>query len=163
MICLAGISTAKQTTLELTRKFSVICLIPINEVRRRPSKSIRSQLVRAAFNLALGDEEKPSNAEHNLEVCTQVIELIHLGSLIVDDVQDGSISRRGEPSLLVSIGAARSLACGNWLYFWAQRFMLKRACFKRHRSNYAFVAPSLIIWNWRIKDKPWIWEPLSIV
>lgn len=45
------------------------------------------------------------------------LELLHAGSLIVDDIQDGSEQRRGAPTLHRSHGLGTALNAGNWLYF----------------------------------------------
>ncbi len=42
---------------------------------------------------------------------------LHLGSLIVDDIEDGSPIRRGGPALHLQIGTPLALNAGNWLYF----------------------------------------------
>jgi len=50
--------------------------------------------------------------------CAEVVELIHAGSLIVDDIEDGSALRRGRPALHMQYGIPLALNAGNWLYFW---------------------------------------------
>ena len=45
------------------------------------------------------------------------MELLHAGSLIVDDIEDGSTQRRGAPSLHQLYGVPVALNTGNWLYF----------------------------------------------
>lgn len=44
-------------------------------------------------------------------------ELMHTGSLIVDDIEDGSDYRRGEQSLHIKYGVPVALNAGNMLYF----------------------------------------------
>jgi geranylgeranyl pyrophosphate synthase len=46
------------------------------------------------------------------------VELVHVGSLVVDDIEDGSKVRRGRPSLHHQYGLPVALNAGNWLYFW---------------------------------------------
>jgi geranylgeranyl pyrophosphate synthase len=46
------------------------------------------------------------------------VELIHAGSLVVDDIEDGSMIRRGKPALHIRYGLPTALNAGNWLYFW---------------------------------------------
>jgi geranylgeranyl pyrophosphate synthase len=46
------------------------------------------------------------------------VEILHAGSLIVDDIQDGSRQRRGRAALHHLIGLPLALNTGNWLYFW---------------------------------------------
>ncbi|MEO7096674.1 MAG: polyprenyl synthetase family protein, partial [Polyangiales bacterium] len=48
-----------------------------------------------------------------------VIELLHAGSLIIDDVEDGSEMRRGAPALHHLFGAPIAINTGSWMYFWA--------------------------------------------
>lgn len=45
------------------------------------------------------------------------IEMIHAGSLIIDDIEDGSEWRRGEPTLHRQVGLPLALNTGNWMYF----------------------------------------------
>jgi len=46
-----------------------------------------------------------------------LVEHLHAGSLIVDDVQDGSELRRGSPTLHLLVGIPKAINAGNWLYF----------------------------------------------
>lgn len=57
------------------------------------------------------------------------VEALHLGSLIVDDIEDGSASRRGHPSLHLRAGVPIALNAANWLYFWPSA-LLDRAGFE---------------------------------
>jgi len=45
------------------------------------------------------------------------VEILHAASLAVDDVQDGSLERRGEPSLHAVFGMPLALNAGSWCYF----------------------------------------------
>ncbi|MFX1512088.1 MAG: polyprenyl synthetase family protein [Promethearchaeota archaeon] len=44
-------------------------------------------------------------------------EIIHNGTIIVDDVEDNSKTRRKKPSLHLLFGIDTAVNCGNWLYF----------------------------------------------
>jgi geranylgeranyl pyrophosphate synthase len=57
------------------------------------------------------------------------IEALHLGSLIVDDIEDGSARRRGGRALHLEVGLPLALNAGNWLYFWPN-VLLERAGFE---------------------------------
>ncbi|MBT8115101.1 MAG: polyprenyl synthetase family protein [Arenicella sp.] len=46
-----------------------------------------------------------------------VTELIHTGSLIIDDIQDHSLLRRGKPALHTEIGTDLAINVGNFCYF----------------------------------------------
>lgn len=97
-------------------------LEPLNEFLKRPAKKFRGEFVELGFQLArlpgqastpLGEAEKRLCAEG-----AEVLEAIHAGSLVVDDIQDGSLMRRGHPTLHLRHGLALALNAGNWLYFW---------------------------------------------
>jgi geranylgeranyl pyrophosphate synthase len=87
-------------------------LAPLREFLARPSKNFRGGLVALGYRLGGGVE-----AEMPLEL-PLIIECLHAGSLIVDDIEDGSSERRGAPALHCSYGLPRALNAGNWLYFW---------------------------------------------
>jgi geranylgeranyl pyrophosphate synthase len=85
---------------------------PLREFLSRPSKALRASLVDASYRIAGGREACP--AELGL-----IVEVLHAGSLIVDDIEDGSLERRGGSALHCELGLPRALNAGNWLYFWA--------------------------------------------
>ncbi len=100
---------------------------PIEDLANRPSKEFRSQLLYAAADLTI--EHRDGRRDHladNLNVCATVIELLHLGSLIVDDIQDDSDVRRGSTSLHLRYGVGKALASGNWLYFCSQKLIIEK-------------------------------------
>jgi geranylgeranyl pyrophosphate synthase len=84
---------------------------PAREFLRRPGKGLRGRLVESAFRLAGGRElasELPA-----------ALELLHAGSLVLDDIQDGSLERRGGPALHRVCGTAVALNTANWMVFWS--------------------------------------------
>lgn len=89
---------------------------PANEFMCRSSKVIRKRLVRAGFLL-----EKPgapdAQEEIRLEALGDALEIIHAASLIIDDIQDDSHTRRGKQSVHILIGTSKAINVGNWLYF----------------------------------------------
>jgi geranylgeranyl pyrophosphate synthase len=89
-----------------------VLLDPIRDLLGRPSKEIRGALVRIGFGFG------PSLCEKKRETCVQVLELLHSGSLAIDDIQDGSVMRRGAPTLHRKYGTPLTINAGNWLYFW---------------------------------------------
>jgi geranylgeranyl pyrophosphate synthase len=54
-----------------------------------------------------------------LELASLIIEGLHAGSMIIDDIQDQSEERRGQASLYKTYGIPVALNVGNWLYFQA--------------------------------------------
>ena len=93
-------------------------LRPISDLISNPGKQVRAQLVSFSYRLLSGDHLRSANMEKRCRSCADVIELIHAGSLIVDDIEDGSEMRRGRPALHVRYGMPAALNAGNWLYFW---------------------------------------------
>jgi geranylgeranyl pyrophosphate synthase len=76
----------------------------------RPGKRFRARLVELAFAAAGGRGDAGA-------ALGEALERIHAGSLIVDDIQDGSAERRGGPALHVTTGVPAALNAGGWLYF----------------------------------------------
>lgn len=85
---------------------------PVDDFLSRPSKGIRGALVEHAFHLGGGGGQCP-------RAIVDAVELLHAGSLIVDDIEDESKTRRGWPALHEKFGVPLALNAGNWLYFWA--------------------------------------------
>lgn len=86
---------------------------PAAEFLARPGKGLRSTIVRTGWLLGGGA------ADAMPERLPLVLELLHAGSLIVDDVEDGSDERRGAPTLHRVIGVPLAINTGSWMYFWA--------------------------------------------
>jgi geranylgeranyl pyrophosphate synthase len=90
---------------------------PIKEMTANKGKQIRGQLVTLGFRLLSAPGDYSAVARRRCRTCAEVVELIHAGSLIVDDIEDGSLIRRGRPALHVQYGLPVALNAGNWLYF----------------------------------------------
>lgn len=87
-----------------------ILLGPYDYLWGHPGKDIRSQCI-AAFNLWL--QVPPER----LEVITRVVGMLHTASLLVDDVEDNSILRRGIPVANSIFGVAQTINSANYVYF----------------------------------------------
>jgi geranylgeranyl pyrophosphate synthase len=86
---------------------------PARDILSRPGKGLRGRLVRHAWCLAGGAPDAfPPPLRH-------AIELLHAGSLVIDDIEDDSHLRRGRPALHRLHGVPTALNTGNWLYFLA--------------------------------------------
>lgn len=86
---------------------------PAGDFLSRPSKELRTQLVRAGWMLTGNEDEAIPDR------VALVIELLHAGSLIIDDVEDASSQRRGAPALHEVFGVPLAINTGSWMYFWA--------------------------------------------
>ena len=73
-------------------------------------KRFRATLVERAYEFAGGRCAAPS-------LIVDAVELLHAGSLVIDDFEDNSLTRRGQPALHQVIGPARAVNAGNWMYF----------------------------------------------
>jgi len=65
--------------------------LPADELKARPSKAIRSQLLCVGYSFV-----SPGSCQE-LAILGEAIEEVHRGSLIIDDIQDQSSLRRGGP------------------------------------------------------------------
>ncbi len=91
---------------------------PMATLIANPGKRLRAQLVSMTYRLFQDDRAVSFAAAKQCRDCADVVELMHAGSLIVDDIEDGSKMRRGRPALHVQFGVPLALNAGNWLYFW---------------------------------------------
>ena len=73
-------------------------------------KRLRATLLEEAYAFAGGRCAAPS-------LIVDAVELLHAGSLVIDDFEDESLTRRGQPALHQVIGPARAVNAGNWMYF----------------------------------------------
>jgi geranylgeranyl pyrophosphate synthase len=101
------------------------------DILGRPSRQFRARMCELAWRLADGRGEVPP-------LLPALVEIVHAGSLIVDDIEDGSKVRRGAPAVHLVHGAPRTLNTGTWMYFWAlgliDRLPLPRAARERIRD-----------------------------
>lgn len=93
-------------------------LNPVKDLISNRGKRIRGKLVALSYRL-VAESTTPSLVQTTqCRTCAEVVELIHAGSLVVDDIEDGSVTRRGKPALHIRYGLPTALNTGNWLYFW---------------------------------------------
>lgn len=90
---------------------------PLRTLFGRPGKGVRAQLVDTAWRAAGGAAEGPP------ELLPMLTEILHAGSLVIDDIEDDSAQRRGGPTLHREVGLPIALNAGNLLYFWPQRLL----------------------------------------
>lgn len=86
-------------------------LDPARDILGRSGKGLRARLLECSWHLAGGNEQGPP------DMLPVMIELLHVGSLVIDDIEDDSPMRRGEPALHRRFGLPLALNTGNWLYF----------------------------------------------
>jgi geranylgeranyl pyrophosphate synthase len=89
---------------------------PLHDFLGRPGKSLRAALVQAAWHASGAPGAAP-------EMLGVMIEVLHAGSLVIDDIEDDAVERRGRPALHRLHGMPRALNAGNWLYFWSEHLL----------------------------------------
>lgn len=92
---------------ELWRK---VLFAPVEEILSRPGKAFRAHLVEASWRLLGRDDDAPKDL-------SAIVEILHAGSMVVDDIEDGSDTRRGGPAIHKMFGTPVALNAGNWMYF----------------------------------------------
>ena len=108
-------------------------LKPLHTFLAVPGKNFRAQLVNLGWLFgqeALHNHDSKSvdfnetekqNAhpwDHARHTLCKLLEMLHAGSLIIDDIEDNSLMRRNQPTFHRTHGLAVALNAGNWLYFW---------------------------------------------
>jgi geranylgeranyl pyrophosphate synthase len=103
-------------------------LEPVREFVTRDSKQVRAQLVRIGFSLATDHFTSVGpDRERLLDSLACVVEALHAGSLMIDDIQDADDMRRGKAALHMQIGVPRAINAANWLYFWPTDLLCQQA------------------------------------
>ncbi|KAI1284015.1 isoprenoid synthase domain-containing protein [Xylaria sp. FL0933] len=95
-----------------TEKKEEIISGPFNYLLNQPGKDIRTKLIKA-FNVWL---DVPKDT---LDVISNVVAMLHTSSLLVDDVEDNSLLRRGLPVAHHIYGTAQTINSANYVYFCA--------------------------------------------
>ncbi|KAG8626374.1 hypothetical protein KVT40_005319 [Elsinoe batatas] len=107
-----------QQPADWSREKDKILLGPYDYMLGHPGKDIRSQLI-ASFNVWLRVPDQ------SLAVITKVVGMLHTASLLVDDVEDNSLLRRGVPVAHNIFGTAQTINSANYVYFVALQELLK--------------------------------------
>ncbi|KAI2642335.1 isoprenoid synthase domain-containing protein [Xylaria nigripes] len=89
-----------------------IIMSPYDYIASEPGKEFRTVLLNA-FNAWL---EVP---QESLDMIMKVVRMLHTASLLIDDIQDNSVLRRGRPVAHSIFGVAQTINAGNYVYFLA--------------------------------------------
>ncbi|KAL9070875.1 MAG: hypothetical protein Q9157_005668 [Trypethelium eluteriae] len=89
-----------------------ILLSPFDYLEQEPGKDIRTQFIRA-FNTWL---DVPTE---KVKVIANVVKMLHTASLLIDDIEDSSVLRRGVPVAHSIFGIPQTFNSGNYVYFLA--------------------------------------------
>lgn len=91
---------------------------PFEYLFAHPGKDFRRLMVNS-FNALL---EVP---QESLDIITEVVGMLHTASLLVDDVEDNSVLRRGLPVTHSIFGTAQTINSANYVYFCALQELQK--------------------------------------
>nr|AAK11525.2 geranylgeranyl pyrophosphate synthase [Penicillium paxilli] len=89
-----------------------ILMGPYDYMHQHPGKDVRTQLIQA-FNSWL---QVPPES---LAIISKVVTMLHTASLLIDDVEDNSVLRRGVPVAHNIFGTAQTINSANYVYFLA--------------------------------------------
>jgi len=103
-----GINTEEETSWD--RLQDRVLLEPFEYVCKIPGKKIRTKLIQA-FNLWL------QISDEKLGQIGEVVEMLHNASLMIDDIEDDSILRRGIPVAHKIYGVPHTINSANYVYF----------------------------------------------
>jgi geranylgeranyl pyrophosphate synthase len=90
-----------------------VLIRPVREVMDRMGKAWRSYAAVMCYHALRGDKFR----RDTIDALLSLTEVIHAGSLIVDDVEDSSPSRRGGPACHVAHGVPIAINAGTFCYF----------------------------------------------
>ncbi|WP_215539270.1 polyprenyl synthetase family protein [Borreliella bavariensis] len=100
-------------TFKIKRETLDYIKLPAIEIINRGGKRIRPILM-ILLAYALGLKEKNDRLIYKLSL---LLELPHSGSLIIDDIEDNSLKRRGGSAIHLIYGIDNSINAGNLIYF----------------------------------------------
>jgi geranylgeranyl pyrophosphate synthase len=89
---------------------------PLSDFLSRPGKEFRGELLAQCWHFSGHKDGPPPEL-------ALIVEALHAGSLVIDDIEDESLERRGRPALHRLYGTPAALNIGNWLYFWPFRLL----------------------------------------
>ena len=111
----------------LTSEYLLELIKPGRELMKRGGKRWRPLLSILSCELAGGKAE-------NVYPLIPLIELCHTASLIHDDIEDNSDTRRGGKAIHLKYGIGEAINAGSWLYFHAANYVLNNRIDKEIQS-----------------------------
>lgn len=105
---------------------------PFNYLAENPGKNLRSVLIES-FNQILN---VPIYKVHEIE---KIVDILHISSLMVDDVEDNATLRRSLPATHTLFGIAQTINTANYMYFEAMRLLDITFNFDENLKKKAFV------------------------
>lgn len=108
---------------------------PAEDFLSRPKKSFRDQIITLGMELIKDEKSYPYKKSLYLKILGEALEKLHSGSLILDDIQDRSPSRRSLPSLHKLIGETNALNVSGWLTFQSFQMIVNSELIEDHKNK----------------------------
>ncbi|VDC02873.1 unnamed protein product [Peniophora sp. CBMAI 1063] len=108
------LDTLLSSSAAISERNDSALLEPFTYLTNMPGKDIRGAMI-SAFNIWLAVPEE------KLQVIRRVIGMLHNASLLVDDIEDDSQLRRGQPVAHKIYGIPQTINCANYVYFLAYK------------------------------------------
>ena len=102
--------SVKKATRVPVRLWQTGLFQPLNLVLATGGKRLRAELIELTYRMAGGKGDVPPDL-------IEFMELLHAGSLVIDDIEDGSSMRRGKRALHEVVGTPLAINTANWMYF----------------------------------------------
>ncbi|CCE64698.1 hypothetical protein TPHA_0I01940 [Tetrapisispora phaffii CBS 4417] len=87
-----------------------IVQLPYNHLAQQPGKNFRTKLINT-FNIYYGIDKV------RLEQLSELISILHTSSLLIDDIEDNSETRRGIQTSHLKYGTPMTINSANYMYF----------------------------------------------
>ena len=102
--------------------------LPVNDLLVRGGKRLRPLIAKLSCDFFMGGRSYPDDM-------ILIPELVHNGSLIVDDIEDSSDLRRGKPAVHKKFGVPISVNAGTAIYFLSKKIIYKSSMYfwKKYR------------------------------
>lgn len=95
------------------------------------------------------DKETCKEILSNSYLLAPLVELTHNGSLMIDDIEDKSETRRGIPAAYITYGEDVAINAGNWLYFFPTLLIEKIALSSEQKASlYEIFCRSMRRMHW---------------
>ena len=99
---------------------------PVWDLLNRGGKRWRPYLMKLCYEAVfLRDKSVESNGEKNIDKFLPIVEIIHNGTLMIDDVEDSSNLRRGKLCVHKIYGNDIAINAGNAMYYLPMYFLAK--------------------------------------
>ncbi|CAI5052165.1 ATV_HP_G0062860.mRNA.1.CDS.1 [Saccharomyces cerevisiae] len=90
--------------------------IPYNHILLKPGKNFR-------LNLIVQINRVMNLPKDQLAIVSQIVELLHNSSLLIDDIEDNAPLRRGQTTSHLIFGVPSTINTANYMYFRAMQLV----------------------------------------